>query len=128
MSNEELGVFILSEFGLDKDEIEVRENSIFGNPTVLTITKMITGIRFAVYDIELVNDKINKSLSFKVRLYKLFIIPLLFPIFSLIVSNDIFLPGMIGYIASVIFGGLIATIELYLDKSKIERKIKGYNE
>lgn len=123
MTNEQLGDFVFAEFGLDKSEIEIKENQVEGNPSSLTLTWCITGLRLAVYDIKVVNNKSDKALIIRIRFYKLFIFPLLFPLMTLLL-NDLIMPGLIAYVFSVFFFGMIALFELYTDKSKIESKIK----
>lgn len=125
MSNEQLSDFIMTNFGLTDNEIKIENDHIEGTPTSLTLTNWISGIRLAVYDIILTNDKNKKVLTIKIRLFKILVISLLFLLPSFFDSGDFLLIGLIGYFGSVVFFGIIATIELYSAKSGIEKKIKN---
>lgn len=125
MSNEQLSEFIMNSFGLIHNEIKIENDYIEGIPTSLTLTNWISGIRLAVYDIILTNDKKKKVLTIKIRLFKTLLISLLFLVPIFFGSGDFLLIGLIGYFGSVVLFGTLATIELYSAKSEIEKKIKN---
>jgi hypothetical protein len=126
VSNSELASQIMPIFGLDDDEYKVCEDHVEATPTVFTISKWISGVRFSVYDIRIENKIEKKVIEIKIRLFKLFVLPLIFPLIGLF-SNFDFIPldaSLIAYGICVILFGLMTFLELAGDKSRIRKKIK----
>jgi hypothetical protein len=125
VSNSELANQVMPIFGLDQDEYEIHEGYVEATPTVLTISKWISGVRFSVYDIRLENRIETKTIFIRIRLFKLFIVPLIFPAIGLITGFDYISLGLsfIVYGLCILFFGLMTLIELAVNKSRIRKKI-----
>lgn len=122
----EIAYQLMPIFGLDDDEYAIHSDHIEATPKVFAF-KWISPIRFSVYDIRLNKNSDKNAIGIRIRLYKLFIFPLLFPILGLITGFQ-FMPlfvGLIAYIFSLIFFGLMTFIELNIDKNRIKKKIKS---
>ena len=115
---------IMPSFGLDKNEIKVFEDRIEGNPTSFTLSKFITPIRIAVYDIILSIDNEKEEIEIYIRFYKLFIIPLI-PVIGLMIFGQ-FIPSLLFYLLCVLIFGISAIIELQIDKRSIRKIIKTF--
>lgn len=126
LSNAELANQVMPIFGLDQDEYEIHKSHVEAAPTAFTISKWISGIRFSVYDIRLENRIETKTIFIRIRLCKLFIIPLIFPAIGLVTGFDFISigPSFIAYGICILFLGLITLIELAVNKSRIKEKIK----
>ena len=125
VSNAELAYQIIPLFGLDEDEYSVHSDHIQATPKAFAF-KWISPIRFSVYDIILKKDSTKGIIEIRIRLYKLFIFPLMFPVLIFIAELKLIalVVGVIAYLFSLIFFGLMTFIELRIDKSKIKKKIK----
>jgi hypothetical protein len=112
-------------FGLDEDEYSIHSDHIEATPKAFAF-KWISPIRFSVYDIIVKKDSAKEIIEIRIRLYKLFIFPLMFPIVIFIAELKFtaLIVGVFAYLFSLIFFGLITFIELRIDKSRIKKKIK----
>lgn len=126
LTNSELANHVMPIFGIDQDEYQIHEGHVEAAPTVFTISKWISGVRFSVYDIRLENRIETNTILIRIRLFKLYIIPLIFPALGLITGFEYISLGLsfMVYVLCVLFFGLMTLIELAVDKSRIREKIK----
>jgi hypothetical protein len=121
----QLGNEIMPEFGLDESEYQVLEDYIDGTPELFT-GKWISPVRYAVYGIEVRPQKDESSIWIEIKLYKLFVTPLM------IVGVILLMDGLSGWLVALIFYGLsvflagsLTLAVLYGSKEDIEKKIKA---
>lgn len=120
-SYEDLAKQIMPHFGLSSNEIKVYKDRVEGNPTPFIITRMISPIRLAVYDIILKNNTEQKEISITIRFYTLFIMPLFLVLIASIMRFPWFFI-LLFYLSNILFFGGSALVQLYLIKSCIKKQ------
>ncbi len=127
LSYEVLAEQIMPDFGLRNNEIKVYKDRVEGSPTPFIITRMITPVRLAVYDIILKKNTERKEISIKIRFYTLFIFPLLPVLFASFLGIPWYFLVLF-YLISIVFFGASALFQLYLIKSSIKKQFNKRNK
>lgn len=123
LDSQDISIEVLHCFGLKEDEIKIYPDRVEGNPKSFSLNRWVTPIRAFVYDICVRNNKDLKELHVRIRLYNLFIFPILPAVFSGLISSLWFAP-IIVYPFFTIGLGTFVLIELQLSKYAIRQKIK----
>jgi len=113
--------------GLDQSEYRIRENRIEGTPSAITFKHWISPMRMSVYDITIVPEPSDGFVVMKFRLYKLFVIALIIPLFEIIIINErnLLIPGMVFLGTLILFGGM-SLLEIRASRKDVFDIVKAW--
>ena len=105
------------ELGLFDDEWEIKNEQLIFNPCSVCLIPWITPLRMVTYDIIVTYDVAQENLRFKFRLFKLYVISMLFAAFPLLGGEIV--EGGIVFLACFSFFFIVFFIELIFRKARI---------
>lgn len=121
-----LGDAVFPAFGVSKGEYEVVGESVECSPTSLTFEHPMTPVRMVLYDIAMTYDGSKRSVVFRFRFFKIMVIALVFPLFTLITnpSSGALLVSAMMYGVVVVLFGTMCWVQLAIARPHVVASIR----